>query len=194
MGFASAQDSHVLSPKAFVHIVLRTPPENVKRMADFYKVFLGAQAAYETDAISFMTYDEEHHRIAVVGIPNTGPKEERSCGLEHFAFSYDSLRDLTTAYRQRKAHNILPFWCVNHGPTTSIYYRDPDGNKIETQVDNMDAEAATAFMMSPAFSENSMGVDFDPEELIRQLDAGVDDATLKVRHEIGPRGLPDHIL
>lgn len=38
----------------------------------------------------------------------------------------------------------------NHGPTTSLYYRDPDGNQIETQVDNFEtAEEATAFMNSP---------------------------------------------
>jgi len=25
---------------------------------------------------------------------------------------------------------------VNHRPTTSMYYRDPDGNRVELQIDN----------------------------------------------------------
>lgn len=45
--------------------------------------------------------------------------------------------------------------CVNHGPTTSIYYRDPDGNDIETQVDNFDTTAeADEFFASEAFAIN----------------------------------------
>lgn len=35
------------------------------------------------------------------------------------------------------------------GSTTSIYYKDPDGNMLETQVDNFDSvEEATKFMVS----------------------------------------------
>jgi catechol-2,3-dioxygenase len=34
----------------------------------------------------------------------------------------------------------------NHGLTTSLYYRDPDGNKVELQVDNMTMEQADEFM------------------------------------------------
>ena len=84
-----------------------------------------------------------------------------------------------------------PIWCVNHGPTTSIYFADPDGNKIETQVDNFSAEQASAFMFSKAFEENPIGVDFDPEWLIERLKAGDDEAQLKKRREIGSRGPED---
>lgn len=193
MGSADNLTDKVLSPSAFVHIVLRTTPTNFRPVAEYYKTFLGAYASYENDFFSFLTYDEEHHRIAIIGVEDTGPKQAKTCGLEHFAFSYATLKDLTLSYRQRKARGMLPYWCVNHGPTTSIYYKDPDGNKIETQVDNMDNDDATAFMMSKSFAENPFGVDFDPEELIRRLDAGEDEKVLKVRPEIGPRGPPEHI-
>jgi hypothetical protein len=33
-------------------------------------------------------------------------------GLEHIAFTFDSLKDLCTAYKQRKEHGIIPGWCV----------------------------------------------------------------------------------
>jgi hypothetical protein len=69
-----------------------------------------------------------------------------------------------------------------------MYYRDPDGNEIETQVDNFDtSEDANVFMMSQKFVDNPIGVDFDPEDLIRRLEAGEDEKTIKSRQEIGKR-------
>ena len=38
-------------------------------------------------------------------------------------------------YKRLKQQDIVPWWCINHGPTTSMYYRDPDNNQIELQVD-----------------------------------------------------------
>lgn len=160
-------------------------------MVQFYKDFLGASAVYENDFLSFLTYDEEHHRIAIAGIPDTAPKIVQSCGLEHTAFSFDTMAQLLEAYSQRKALGILPIWSVNHGPTTSIYYADPDGNQIETQTDNFDtADEATGFMMSKYFEENPIGTDFDPEEHIEKLRNGISPEELKKRVEIGPRGIP----
>ena len=79
-------------------------------------------------------------------------------------------------------------WCVNHGPTTSMYYRDPDGNLLETQTDNFDTpEEANDFMASESFMQNPVGTDFDPQDLIRRLKAGEDHASIKKRTEIGRR-------
>lgn len=81
---------------------------------------------------------------------------------------------------------------MNHGPTTSIYYEDPDGNSIETQVDNFaTVKEANDFMTGKEFLENPIGTDFDPEELAEQLRRGVADKVIKTRIEIGPRGLPE---
>jgi catechol-2,3-dioxygenase len=182
----------VLSPSILAHVVLRTA--NLNLMQDFYTTFLGGTVSHRTDMLSFITYDHEHHRIALVGIPTTAPKNRHSCGLEHIAFTFPDLSSLLLAYRQRKARGISPAWSVNHGVTTSLYYHDPDGNMLETQVDNFDsAEEATKYMSSPAFAENPIGADFDPEDLIRRIEAGEDDASLKERADIGPRGIPEFI-
>ncbi|KAI1616604.1 Glyoxalase/Bleomycin resistance protein/Dihydroxybiphenyl dioxygenase [Exophiala viscosa] len=179
----------VLSPSTLAHVVLRTG--NFQKMVDFYLNFLGGTVTYGNDFISFITYDEEHHRIALIGIPGTGPKVPTSAGMEHIAFTFPTLSALLLAYRQRKARGIPPAWCVNHGPTTSIYYKDPDGNMLETQVDNFDTiESANEFMTGKYFAENPIGTDFDAEELIQKIKDGVPDADLKKRVEIGPRGLP----
>lgn len=186
-----AQGPRVRRPSKFAHVVLRTSPESFPKMVQYYKDFLGARAAFENDFPSFLTYDEEHHRIAIAAVEGTGPRIVTSCGLEHTAFSFDTLNDLLEAYQQRKALGITPVHSMNHGPTTSIYYADPDGNQIETQVDNFDTpEEATQFMMSKFFQENPIGTDFDPDEMIQKLQNGVSPEELKKRVEIGPRGLP----
>lgn len=185
-----APASKVQSPSALAHVVLRTP--NFKEMEQFYIKFLGARIAYSNQMLSFLTYDEEHHRIALISLPGKGPKVSSSYGLEHIAFSFPTLPELLLSYRQRKARGILPSWCVNHGPTTSMYYKDPDGNMLETQVDNFETnEEVGEFMMTEEFAMNPIGTDFDPEDLIARLRGGEDERVLKKRVEIGPRGLPD---
>jgi len=180
--------SRVISPAKFAHVVFRTHQFPI--MVEFYKTFLGARATYENEFLSFLTYDDEHHRIAIAAIPVSGPANRTLGGLEHIAFAFDTLSDLLLAYRQRKAKGISPIWSVNHGPTTSIYYQDPDGNQIETQVDNFDTvEEANEFMASKSFAENPIGVDFDPEELWQSLESGVDEKLVKRRKEIGLRGI-----
>lgn len=182
----------VISPSALAHVFLRT--NKFQAMVEFYKKFLGAQVRWESKSTAFISYDEEHHRIAIAAIPNTEDKVERSAGLEHIAFGFKSLDELALAYRQRKRIGITPVWCVNHGVTTSIYYADPDGNHLETQFDNFDnIEDTNAFMYSKEFQENPIGTDFDPEEFVRRLQSGEDHASIAKRVEIGPRKIPAHM-
>ena len=62
--------------------------------------------------------------------------------------------------------------CVNHHFTSSLYYRDPDGNEVEISCDNLPSKQdAAAFMKSDAMAEAMVppffGAEFDPEELLR---------------------------
>lgn len=70
-----------------------------------------------------------------------------------------------------------------------MYYQDPDGNQLETQVDNFDEpDDATAMMESSEFAENALGADFDPEDLCAAVERGEDETALKKRKNVGPRG------
>src|SRR5262249_44087341 len=76
-------------------------------------------------------------------------------------------------YVRLKERGIRPFFCVNHGPTTSMYFRDPDGNRVELQIDNFaTAEEGVAWMYSPAFDKNPIGVEYDPDQLVARFQAG----------------------
>ena len=196
------------TPSLFAHAVLRTTTANYEAMIAFYMRLLNATIVHKTPVLTFLRYDEEHHRIAIIQTPNVQPKPDGilHAGLDHLAFTYRTLPELAHVYTslktpaQHTAHPgaILPIWCVNHGPTTSMYYRDPDGNKIELQVDNFESkEAADAFMTSELFAENPIGTDFDPEEWVSEVlgkvggdggELGVDeDREMKKRREIGAR-------
>jgi hypothetical protein len=77
---------------------------------------------------------------------------------------------------------IRPFYSINHGPTTSLYYADPDGNRVEFLVDNFaTVEEGQAWMRSPAFARNPIGVAFDPDDLVRWFRSGVPVADLVIR-------------
>lgn len=190
-------------PSAFAHVVLRTTAAGYRPMVDFYLDVLQAWVILEADYFVMLRYDGEHHRVAIVRNPEVDAQDPNQAvaGLDHTSFTYASLTDLARTYRSLKsrAKPIVPLWCVNHGMSTSIYYRDPDGNKIELQVDNFDLpEEADSFMRSPLFIQNPIGTDFDPEEWSAEILSKMkpdgseglskeERAQIKKRVEIGPR-------
>lgn len=180
----------VITPEKLAHFVIRT--SRFEELVAWYMTVLGAKPAFKNDILAFLSYDEEHHRVAVLNVPGLAPQPEGVVGVHHNAFTYASLSDLLQTYERLRDVGIKPVFPINHGPTTSMYYADPDGNQIELQVDNYDTiEEATAFFYSEAFAENPIGVEFDPEELIRRLKAGEPEEDVKRRPDIGKRGLAD---
>lgn len=159
-------------PTQFAHIVLRTPPERVKVVADFYRYLLNARTTFINDKLEFMTYDDEHHRLAIIGVEGLTPTTRKISGLEHFSFTYATLGEVLAVYKLMKARDVAPAWTINHGFTTSIYYADPDGNLVEIQFDNLTHDEADVFMQSAYFDKNPIGVDFDPEKLIQRYENG----------------------
>lgn len=141
-------------------------------MLDWWKNFLEATARHENEFISFLSYDDEHHRIAIVNRPDLGEHVRSAAGVEHFAFTYATLDDLFDQYERMKAQGVAPYWTINHGMTLSAYYRDPDGNQVETQFDSMTMEEADDFMSGPLFAANPIGVNVDFDRLISSYRAG----------------------
>lgn len=182
----------VISPIKLAHIVLRT--NKFAEMCDFYKKFLGAGVEFENEAACFLKYDDEHHRIGILKLNGLQDSGKTAPGLEHIAFTFASLPDLLKVWEQRKQLGIEPTWCVNHGGTTSMYYEDPDGNKLESEVDNYDDPAALhAFITSETFRANPVGTDFDPLELLKRLESGEPESSVKMRTESGPRHFPSFV-
>lgn len=180
----------IISPQRLAHFVLRT--SRFEELVDWYQTVLGAVPAFKNEILAFLSYDEEHHRVAILNVPDLQPQPDGVTGVHHCAFTYANLTELMATYERLRDKGIVPVFPINHGPTTSMYYADPDGNQIELQVDNYDTvEEATEFFYSAPFAENPIGVEFDPEDLLRRLRAGEPEDELRRRPDVGARGLKD---
>ena len=161
-----------IAPVRFAHVVLRTN-RRFKEMVRWYQTVLEAIPVFEDDNVCFMTYDGEHHRIAIARIPALLTAPKFVTGSDHIAFSYADLGELIFTYKRLKAAGITPYWPINHGPTTSLYYHDPDGNGVELQIDNyQDMDELAKTFQTAEFDDNPIGEDIDFEELIRRYEAG----------------------
>jgi catechol-2,3-dioxygenase len=164
----------VAKPSRFSHIVLQT--DNIPVMRDWWCTVLEADVTFEGGPVCFISYepDVEHHRIALGNLEGSyRPRDPEAKGMFHVGFAYESFDDLFGNYERLKARGIEPWWAINHGATTSLYYRDPDGNNAELFVDNFPSRAqAEAFRASDVFKANPIGIEFDPEEKLAEVRAG----------------------
>ncbi len=136
-----AKDRGRIAPIKLAHIVRRT--SRFDDMMHWYQTVLAAEVVHSDGMLAFLTYDDEHHRIAIARIPGLEDQPQMAAGTDHVAFTHADLGDLLCTYARLKGEGIEPYWCINHGPTTSMYYKDPDGNRIELQVDNFPTAAET---------------------------------------------------
>jgi catechol-2,3-dioxygenase len=131
------------------------------------------EIVHRGDKLAFMSYDDEHHRIALAETPVGAEVPPGAAGLDHVAYAFDTLGDLLSTYKRLKAAGIEPYWPINHGPSTSLYYHDPDGNGVELFVDNFETEAELkGWMETETFRANPIGVRFDPDKLALRYEAG----------------------
>ena len=61
------------SPKKLSHLVLQT--NRRQEMIDWYCKVLGAELLYQNKSIAFISYDDEHHRVAFI---DPGPLAEKA--------------------------------------------------------------------------------------------------------------------
>ncbi len=81
-----------VAPAKLAHIVFKTP--RFEAMVEWWCTLLEAKPAMKNENLAFLTYDEEHHRVAIVNMPALMPLTGLIRGLDHVAFTYDSLSDL----------------------------------------------------------------------------------------------------
>lgn len=171
-------------PTKFAHIVYRT--RRFEQMLSWYATVFGARIQYQNPGLAFLTYDDEHHRFAIANMsviqPDGDDNERRSIiGVDHVAYTYATLTELVETYARLRDEGILPYWCVHHGITASMYYADPDGNQMEFQVDSVASADEAANFMNTHWNDNLLGVEYDPEDWLTKLRAGTPESELLVR-------------
>lgn len=165
-------------PHRFAHVVYRT--RRFQEMLDWYRTVFDARVQHQDPALAFLTYDDEHHRFAFANLDvlkadqsGAAADERGLIGVDHVAYTYASLDDLLDNYEFLKEKGITPYWCVHHGVTVSMYYKDPDGNQMEFQVDCFDSlDDSVSYMTGPAFSANPVGVEYNADAWLAEKKTG----------------------
>jgi catechol 2,3-dioxygenase len=75
---------------------------------------------------------DEHHQIVLNPVGDKAGEPDR---LDHVAFRVDTLADLRRLHRALEAADAARLETVSHGNTWSIYFLDPEGNRLELFVD-----------------------------------------------------------
>jgi catechol-2,3-dioxygenase len=161
-------------PDKFSHVVIRT--HDVERLKQWYQKVFDLEILAEVPSVAAIAaYDEEHHRFAfTAGASEPDEHGRQRTTLKHTAHGFKSLNALLEQYKHLKALGILPVETVNHGPTVSIYYEDPDGNGVEFFTERFHTmEGCKAFMRSEAFQKNLFGYYLDPDVLVKQYEEGM---------------------
>jgi len=168
----------LVSPSKLAHVVYRT--RRFDEMINWYTTVFDARVQSRDEVLAFLTYDDEHHRFAFANLsllnpvdPESAPDHEGTVGVDHVAYTHDSLDTLFDNYAQLKELDVMPYWCIHHGLTISMYYADPDGNQLEFQVECFTTlDEANDFMTSADFAANPVGVEYDPDEWLQERAAG----------------------
>jgi catechol-2,3-dioxygenase len=170
-----------VAPK-LAHVVLQTAQPSAVR--DWYCTVLRAHVVYQGHGLTFLTFDDEHHRIALLELPSdvARPKEPTAAGMHHLACTFASLDELLARYTDLRQSGIEPAAPIQHGVTTSLYYRDPDGNFVELQVDNFATpDEATSYMNGPEYDSDPVGPAFDVDRMVAARRDGVPEEQLRTR-------------
>jgi catechol 2,3-dioxygenase-like lactoylglutathione lyase family enzyme len=95
--------------------------------------------------------------VALFEVPGTTAATTEAAGLHHLQLRDASRTTLAQRYRLLRGLDIVPYRAMDHGPTSSLYYRDPDGNTVEIAVPNspdpaqfLTAEAAEEYRRNPS--------------------------------------------
>jgi catechol-2,3-dioxygenase len=179
---------------ALHHVTMKT--SRLDEMIKWYEFVVGAQVQFRDAGAAWMSNDAANHRVAFLAVPGLSddPQKIQHNGMHHSAFEYESFADLMDSYDRMRKGGVEPAFCLDHGLTISLYYKDPEGNFVELQSDNFsDWKLSTEFMRtSPDFAANPIGTFFDPAKVYDAFKAGIEFKALQATIR-GGAYLPDPI-
>jgi catechol 2,3-dioxygenase len=131
------------------HVVLAV--RDAEKSRDFYVRTLGLKVAHEDleRGTVFLSFGREHHDLALFQIASESPADAGRPGLHHMAWQLGSFDELRQAYEELKAIGIPIESTVEHNVTRSVYFPDPDGNRVELYCDMVENGFETMQKVGP---------------------------------------------
>ena len=117
------------------HIVLKV--RDARKSKEFYVKALGLKVAhenYERGAV-FLSFGKEHHELALFQLATGDTPHPSAPGMHHMAWRLGNFEELKAAYRELKDMGFEVESTVEHNVTRSVYFPDPDGNRVELYCD-----------------------------------------------------------
>jgi catechol 2,3-dioxygenase len=114
---------------------------DVEASMKFYTEMLGMDVvSYNPERkMAFLSFGDEHHNIALFQwATNTAMVDPNHVGLNHLALEIEGGEDeLKVLYEHLKAHGVPVDRTTDHVISRSVYFFDPDGNRLEIFADMM---------------------------------------------------------
>jgi catechol 2,3-dioxygenase len=117
------------------HIVLKVKDARASRV--FYTRALGLKVAHEDleRGTVFLSFGEQHHDLALFQLATGEAPGAAQPGLHHTAWQLGSFEELQAAHRELRELGIPVESTIEHNVTRSVYFHDPDGNRVELYCD-----------------------------------------------------------
>lgn len=117
---------------AFSHVGFQV--RDLARMEDFYTRVLGFTVTDRGEArgrrLVFTSWDPRDHHQVVLVEGRQGPAEFNH--INQLSFRVERLEDVQAVWRRVKDEpGVHDLYGTNHGNAWSLYFRDPEGNRIE---------------------------------------------------------------
>ena len=161
-----------VAPTKLAHIVRRT--SRFEAMLDWYQTVLGAEVVHSDGMLAFLTYDDEHHRIAIARPararrPAADGRRNRPRGVHprrprRPALHLRAPQGATASSPTGASTTDRPRRCTTRIPTATA--------SSSRSTTSRPPKHANRWMRSGDFAANPIGVVFDPDELLARYRAG----------------------
>lgn len=167
-------------------VILKT--KRFKELKGWYHTFVGKDPFVERDrpekaswtgamSVAFFQLVDDYPYMQVLGIfevDDTNLSPGVDPGLHHAQLMHSSFDDMFAHYERLKGAGITPAETWNHGPVTSFYYRDPDGNLMELTVANFPTKNEFfGYFQTESYRQNISGIRIDADDYIAKFRGGM---------------------